>query len=235
DEASIEEAVSLVASKVPEDCLWGLVNNAGICISAPLECVSSDVLRQQLEVNLVGQLAVCRAFLPLLRAGGEARIVNITSGLGTVAIPYLGAYSAAQFAKEAMSDALRRELRPLGVTVSVVAPGAIWTPIWGKIAKQGKEIIDAAPKAVSELYRDTYQRFLAANEEEARKSKTTPEHVADAVCEAMLSGHPKPRYRVGADVRRGSLLARILPDEALDAMLSSIVAPVPGAKEDTHV
>ena len=109
DEESIDRAAAQVAEKVGDTGLWGLVNNAGICISAPLECVSSDLLRRQLEVNLIGQLAVTRAILPLLRRGGAARLVNVTSGLGSVAIPYLGAYSAAQFAKEGVSDALRRE------------------------------------------------------------------------------------------------------------------------------
>lgn len=102
DEESIGRAAAQVAEKVGDTGLWGLVNNAGICISAPLECVSSDLLRRQLEVNLIGQLAVTRAILPLLRRGGAARLVNVTSGLGSVAIPYLGAYSAAQFAKEAL-------------------------------------------------------------------------------------------------------------------------------------
>ncbi len=132
DEESIGRAAAQVAEKVGDTGLWGLVNNAGICISAPLECVSSDLLRRQLEVNLIGQLAVTRAILPLLRRGGAARLVNVTSGLGSVAIPYLGAYSAAQFAKEGVSDALRRELAPMGIQVSVVSPGAIWTPIWAR-------------------------------------------------------------------------------------------------------
>ncbi|KEA39551.1 short-chain dehydrogenase, partial [Pseudomonas aeruginosa] len=137
DEESIGRAAAQVAEKVGDTGLWGLVNNAGICISAPLECVSSDLLRRQLEVNLIGQLAVTRAILPLLRRGGAARLVNVTSGLGSVAIPYLGAYSAAQFAKEGVSDALRRELAPWA-SRSRWSARAIWTPIWGKIASEGE-------------------------------------------------------------------------------------------------
>ena len=86
-------------------------------ISSPLECVPMEVMRTQLETNVVGVLAVSQRFLPLLRASG-GRIVNVSSGIGNVAPPYLGAYAAAQFAKEGMSDSLRRELRPLGVSVS---------------------------------------------------------------------------------------------------------------------
>jgi NAD(P)-dependent dehydrogenase (short-subunit alcohol dehydrogenase family) len=235
DERSIASAADRVSEIVGERGLWGLINNAGICISAPLECVSSDLLRKQLEVNLIGQLAVTRAFLPLLRKSRHARLVNVTSGLGTVAVPYLGAYSAAQFAKEAMSDALRRELAPMDIAVSVVSPGAIWTPIWAKIAAEGERVMATAPAAVSDLYRETYLRFLNANEQSARNSKTTPAHVAAAVYSALTADKPKTRYRVGADVRRGSLLARLLPDAVIDKMFRQIVTPVIAEKESHHV
>lgn len=229
DEDSIGAAAAEVADQTGESGLWALVNNAGICISAPLECVSSDQLRRQLETNVVGQLATTRAFLPLLRAA-RGRVVNVTSGLGIVAIPYLGAYSAAQFAKEAMSDALRRELRPLGVTVSVVRPGSIMTPIWAKISRDGLAILGSAPDHVAQLYRKPFVAFLAANEHGARVSKTRPSDVARAVELAVTARKPKTRYRVGSDVVRGSLLARVLPDTVLDSMFSKIVAtgPDPG-------
>jgi len=233
DQASIDLAAQ-VADRTGDAGLWGLVNNAGICVSAPLECVGSDLLRRQLETNVVGQLAVTRAFLPMLRRA-RGRLVNVTSGLGTVAIPYLGAYSAAQFAKEGMSDALRRELAPQGVTVAVVSPGAVMTPIWDKIAADGRAALAAAPAAVSGLYRGTFLNFLHFNEEGARTSGTTPGHVADAVRQALLAVRPKTRYRVGGDVRRGSLLARLLPDTAVDAMFRKIVTPVPAAEEEQHV
>ncbi|WP_231648172.1 SDR family oxidoreductase [Saccharothrix sp. NRRL B-16348] len=233
DEASIAAAAGEVAGKVGEDGLWGLVNNAGICISAPLEVVPTDVLRRQLEVNVVGQLAVTQAFLPLLRAS-RGRLVNVTSGLGTVAIPYLGPYSAAQFAKEGMSDALRRELAPMGVSVSVVCPGSIWTPIWAKIAQDGQDALAAAPTAVADLYRATFLRFLHFNEQTAKDSKTQPVEVATAILAALTSVKPKTRYRVGADVRRGTFLARVLPDSAIDSMFSKIVTPLPTDQEEAH-
>lgn len=235
DEHSITLAAAQVSTTVGEQGLWGLVNNAGICISAPLECVSSDLLRHQLEVNLIGQLAVTRAMLPLLRRSRVARLVNVTSGLGTVAIPYLGAYSAAQFAKEGLSDALRRELAPMGIVVSVVSPGAIWTPIWNKIAAEGEKAISLTPSDVSDLYRDTYLNFLQANEQGARNSRTTPADVAFAIYSALTSVKPKTRYLVGADIRRGALLARWLPDSVLDRMFKPIVTPVSVGKEKQHV
>lgn len=223
DEDTIRDAVADVAERTGDAGLWGLVNNAGICVSAPLECVSSADLRRQLETNVIGQLAVIRDFLPLLRAG-RGRVVNVTSGLGVVAIPYLGAYSVAQFAKEAMSDALRRELRPLGVTVSVVRPGSIMTPIWDKISRDGKAILDAAPESVARLYRKPFLGFLAGNEQGARASKTRPSDVARAVQHAIASTKPRTRYIVGADVRRGTVLTRLLPVRMIDRMFAGIVA-----------
>ena len=124
DTASIAQAGQLVEHGCSDTGLWAVVNNAGISISSPLECVPMDVLRTQLETNVVGVLAVSQRFLPLLRACG-GRIVNVSSGIGNVAPPYLGAYAAAQFAKEGMSDSFRRELRPLGVSVSVIQPGVV--------------------------------------------------------------------------------------------------------------
>ncbi|MFJ6671621.1 SDR family NAD(P)-dependent oxidoreductase [Actinosynnema sp. NPDC091369] len=234
DEASIAAAAEEVAAKVGGRGLWGLVNNAGICVSAPLEVVPTDVLRRQLEVNVVGQLAVTQAFLPQLRTA-RGRLVNVTSGLGTVAIPYLGPYSAAQFAKEGMSDALRRELAPMGVSVSVVSPGAIWTPIWGKIAQEGHDALSAAPARVADLYRATFLRFLQFNEQAAKDSKTRPAEVAAAIDSALTSAKPKTRYRIGTDVRRGSFLARVLPDTAVDSMFRKIVTPLPADQEAHRV
>lgn len=235
DEDTINSAAASVSTLIGPAGLWGLINNAGICVSAPLECVSSDLLRKQLEVNLIGQLAVTRAFLPLLRRSNSARLVNITSGLGSVAIPYLGAYSAAQFAKEGLSDALRRELAPMGIAVSVVSPGAIWTPIWDKISVEGERALASVPEAVATLYRETYLRFLKGNEEGARNSLTQPADVAAAVFAALTVSKPKTRYRVGADVRRGTLLARLLPDAMIDKMFRPIVTPAPADKEVQRV
>lgn len=204
--------------------LWGLVNNAGICVSAPLEAVSSERMRDQLETNVVGQLAMVRAHLPLLRRQ-RGRVVNVTSGLGKVAIPYLGAYAAAQFAKEAMSDALRREVAPSGVRVSVVQPGAISTPIWRKVSNVGSRALRDAPPEVAALYRITFERFLEANAQQAANSGTTPEQFARAVARALTEEDPRTRYRVGSDSHLVNVLARALPDRLLDRYFAGIVTP----------
>jgi NAD(P)-dependent dehydrogenase (short-subunit alcohol dehydrogenase family) len=227
DAASIAAAEETVRAAVGERGLWGLVNNAGICVTAPLECLPLDDLRQQLETSVVGQIATTQAFLPLLRDAG-GRVVNVTSGLGNVAIPYLGAYAAAMWAKEAFSDALRREVAPSGVAVSVVQPGAIPTPIWDKVSGTGTRIIDAAPKPLQDRYRATFVRFMETNENGARTSKTTPDDFARTVQRALTAGRPRSRYTVGRDARMGRLLTRLLPDAAIDRVFRSLVTPPGG-------
>ncbi len=227
DQASIAAAEDVVRDQVGDQGLYGLVNNAGICVSAPLEILPLDDLRQQLETSVVGQVATTQAFLPLLRDAG-GRVVNITSGLGNVAIPYLGAYAAAMWAKEAFSDALRRELAPSGVQVSVVQPGAILTPIWDKVSGTGTRVLDAAPEPLQELYRATFVRFMARNEESARTSKTTPADFTQVVLRALVARRPRSRYTVGRDAGMGRLLTRLLPDSALDRAFRPIVTPPGG-------
>ncbi|CAM5516924.1 MULTISPECIES: SDR family oxidoreductase [Streptomyces] len=223
NEESVTGAAARVADATGDRGLWGLVNNAGVCVSAPLECVTPERLRWQLETNVVGQLTVTRAFLPALRRAG-GRIVNVTSGLGSVALPYLGAYASAQFAKEALSDVLRRELHPSGVHVSVVQPGAIMTPIWGKVGDVGRAALENVPERVADVYRVPFNRFLHQNEEQARRSRTRPEDFARTVTKALMTARPRTRYRVGADARNASVLARVLPDVVLDRYLRAIAS-----------
>jgi NAD(P)-dependent dehydrogenase (short-subunit alcohol dehydrogenase family) len=221
----VTDATSIARSRerVEHECcdtgLWAVVNNAGVSISAPLECVPIDVMRLQLETNVVGALAVTQRFLPLLRASG-GRIVNVSSGVGNIAPAYLGAYAASQFAKEGLSDALRRELRPLGVSVSVIQPGAVYTPIWAKIRESADEILDAAPSEVVEAYRARFTAFLKVNEVRAQASKTTATDYAHAVAAALAAKRPKLRYRVGLDSWSSVVARRVLPDRMMDALIA---------------
>lgn len=219
DATSIARAGERVEQECKDTGLWAIVNNAGLCISAPLECVPVDVMRSQLESNVVGTLAVSQQFLPMLRASG-GRIVNVSSGIGNIALGYLGAYAAAAFAKEGLSDALRRELRPLGVTVSVIQPGAVYTPIWGKIRESADEVLAAAPADVVEIYRARFIAFLKLNEARARASRTTPADYADAVAAALAAKRPKTRYRVGVYSWGSALARRAVPDRVMDALIA---------------
>ncbi|MEU7261465.1 SDR family oxidoreductase [Streptomyces rimosus] len=221
DEKSILAAAAEVARSVDEQGVWAVVNNAGSCVAAPLECVPPEGLRRQLDINVVGSLAVTQAFLPQLRRT-RGRVVNISSGVGSVAIPYLGAYATGQFAKEAMSDALRRELRPFGISVSVVRPGAIATPIWDKVRETGEDILNQAPDAIADLYRAPFEQFLQMNEQRAQSSGTQPQDVARTVFRALTTSRPRTRYSVGPDARTAGVLSRLLPDAALDRGLGTV-------------
>ncbi|MGV9314527.1 SDR family NAD(P)-dependent oxidoreductase [Streptomyces sp. NPDC003691] len=223
DDASVRDCAELAEREYGG--LRGLVNNAGICVPGPLECVDNEQFRRQLDVNVVGHLGMIRAHLPLLRRE-RGRIVNVTSGLGKAAVPFLGAYSTAQFAKEALSDALRRELTPGGVGVSIVAPGAILTPIWNKVGAAGDQVLDQVPPAVADLYRTAFSGFMAGNGQGAMASRTTPEDFARTVVRALTDARPRARYWVGADARRMGRLARLLPDSLLDRHFSGITAAI---------
>ena len=217
DEKSVQGAVHEVTELTGEAGLWGLVNNAGIAVTAPLECVPMKLLHRQLDINVIGQLQVTQGFLPLLRAGA-GRIVNISSGLGNVALPFLGAYAASQFAKEALSDTLRRELAPQRIPVVVIQPGAVLTPLWEKMADEGNRALDSAPEPVQELYRHPFEQFMKDNETSARTSRTTPDDVARVVFRALVAKRPKTRYTVGRDATGSRVLARLMPDRALDGI-----------------
>ena len=131
DSAQIAAAAETVGRAVGDAGLAGLVNNAGIVVAGPLEILPLDQLRLQLEVNVVGQIAVTQAFLPLLRKA-RGRIVNMSSLNGRIASPYLAPYAASKHALEAVNNAIRLELRAWGIRVSVIEPGATTTPIWDK-------------------------------------------------------------------------------------------------------
>lgn len=216
-------SIARLGERVERDCsdtgLWAVVNNAGVSISAPLECIPIEAIRTELETNVVGAIAVSQRFLPLLRES-RGRIVNVGSGVGSVAPPYLAVYAASQFAKEGLSDALRRELRPLGVSVSVIQPGAVYTPIWGKMRQSADEILAAAPADVVETYRARFTAFMNMNAVRAQASKTTPADYADTVAAALSAKRPKARYRVGLDSWTSALARRVLPDRVMDAVLA---------------
>ena len=200
--------------------LDALVNNAGIAISMPLEFIPLDELRRQLEVNVIGQVAVTQAFLPQLRRA-RGRIVFVGSIAGRSALPFLGAYAASKFAIEALADALRVELGPWGMHVSVVEPGSIATPIWRKGAQIADEILSRAPPAVDELYGRRIDAFRKLAAERGARG-IPPDDVARVVERALTADRPRARYVVGRDawLRAGF---ELLPTRARDRLLERVV------------
>lgn len=202
--ASIDAAAATVASET-SGRLSGLVNNAGIAVAAPLEFLPLDLLREQLEVNVIGQLAVTQAMLPMLRAD-RGRIVNMGSVSGRVSMPFLGPYAMSKFALEAISDALRVELRAWGIHVAVIEPGVIETPIWKRSLAAADTMLARLPKAAHDLYGPTMDTMRSL----VIKLRGSPvDTVVKAVLHALTARRPKARYLVGRDARARVLLDRL--------------------------
>ncbi|MCP4749824.1 MAG: SDR family oxidoreductase [Proteobacteria bacterium] len=204
DGASIASAVDTVAG-LTENRLFGLVNNAGIAAGGPLECLDITEVRRLLEVNVVGVFAVTRAFAPLLRRR-RGRIVNMGSNSGILSTPASSSYCASKFALEAITDALRIELKPFGVLVSIIEPGAIDTPIWGKglaVSEKGLDKVDP------EVY-EPYAPLIDFMREKVKDTKGIPvDKVAKAVAHALDSKKPKYRYFVGKNTGLYAVIARL--------------------------
>jgi NAD(P)-dependent dehydrogenase (short-subunit alcohol dehydrogenase family) len=200
------------------EALAGLVNNAGIAVTGPLELVSVESWRRQFETNVIGLVAVTQAFLPLLLQG-KGRIVNIGSIAGRVAFPGSGAYDASKHAIEAITDALRIELHASGLSVSLIEPGAIATPLWQKTVADVEAIRQrTAPEALARYAAllATIQRVAASSERKA----VSADKVAKAVQHAMTARSPKTRYLVGPETRFW-LLLNLLPDRWRDRLILS--------------
>ncbi len=218
DSTSINSAMQFLESVVGDDGLNGLVNNAGIAVAAPLEFVSIAELRRQLEVNVVGPVAITQAVIPLLRLA-RGRIVNIGSVSGRIAAPLLGPYSASKFALDSLSDALRMELRPWHIHVAYVQPSSILTPIWSKALADADRVSQLMPAHAETLYGPimAHMRNVAVQSQ----SNSLPAHtVGRAVAHALSAPKPKTRYPVGTTAFAVELL-RILPDRLRTRLIMS--------------
>jgi NAD(P)-dependent dehydrogenase (short-subunit alcohol dehydrogenase family) len=198
--------------------LAGLVNNAGISLIGPLELLTLDTWRRQYEVNVMGLVAVTQAFLPHLRRG-RGRIVNIGSVAGRSALPGTGAYDSSKFAVEAITDSLRMELRPFGIRVSIVEPGAVATEIWEKTLRATDDLTSSTTPELKDLYGHLISKIREETVQAAGKA-LPPEAVAKAVQHAITSRRPKTRYVIGADARLW-LLLNLLPDTWRDRLILS--------------
>ena len=217
DAAMVASAVKTVEDSVAERGLAGLVNNAGIVKVGPLELQPLDDFRQQLEVNLIGHLAVIQAFLPLIRRG-RGRIVNVGSIGGLLVLPLQGAYSASKFGLEALSDALRLELRQWKIPVSHVDPGVTDTPIFGKTLIE----LDRAGDALHERGHDEYDAQFAAIRNVVEKSPDSAapaDDLAKAIATALTASKPKTRYHAGHGSKEAFAASRTLTDHAKDRLV----------------
>jgi NAD(P)-dependent dehydrogenase (short-subunit alcohol dehydrogenase family) len=217
DSSQIAAAVETVRAAVGEHGLSGLVNNAGIAVGGPLEFVTPELLRRQLEVNVIGLHAVTSAFLPLIRSA-KGRIVHIGSISGRIASPFIGPYTASKHAVEGLTDALRLELAPEGLHVAVIEPGQVRTPIWQKGLAAFGNITKRIPPEGMARYGGKLRVFQWMLERAPRYA-VPAERVAEVVVHALFSAEPRTRYVVGRDARVRLWLHRLLPDRLMDAVV----------------
>lgn len=208
-------AIGHASTRVEE--LDGLVENAGIAVAAPLEFLPAEELRRQLDVNVIGQLRVLQALLPAVRRR-RGRVVLMGSIAGRSSLPFLGAYAMSKFALEALADALRVELQPWGIHVSIVEPATIATPIWTKPQPGMRDL----PPEAGELYGERAERFRALAAQRSSSSAVPPDEAAKAVEHALTARRPRTRYVVGPDARRRARLQR-LPDRLRDRILTRVL------------
>jgi NAD(P)-dependent dehydrogenase (short-subunit alcohol dehydrogenase family) len=209
--------VAGLAAELPER-LDAVVNNAGVVVAGPLEGLTADDLRRQLEVNVVGPLAVTNAVLPKLRAG-RGRIVLVSSLSGRVSTPMTGAYNASKFALEAMADAWRLELRPWGIAVSLIEPAMTDTDMW----RAAPELQDATEAAMSEEHRALYRRHLDGLRRtipRLQRMAKPVDGVAETIERALTASRPKARYVVGLDAKVQAAMAGVLPQRLQDTVLA---------------
>jgi NAD(P)-dependent dehydrogenase (short-subunit alcohol dehydrogenase family) len=198
--------------------LHGVVNNAGVALGGPLECVPPNRLRDVFETNVIGAVALTQACLPLLRAT-RGRVVFVGSIAGRISWPYSIPYNASKFALRAVADGWRVELASSGIAVSLVEPGNVRTPIWRKAHAAGAEVVAASGSDLQELYGPHMRRVLAGLAE-AERSGMPPEPVAHAILHALTSARPRTSYPVGA---RLALLLALLPPGLRDRILVALL------------
>lgn len=218
DEAGVQTAAQQVHEQFNGETLFGLVNNAGVAVPSPLMHQPIEDFRKQMEINLIGQLIVTQAFLPLLGTdrslkGNPGRIINMSSVSGKGGYPFLGAYAASKFALEGFSESLRRELMLYGIDVIIVGPGSVATPIWDKA-----EDLDISIYSGTE-YAEAIRRIYKYMIEDGRNGYP-PEKVGEVVLHALTTPKPRVRYAVvpGNPIRQ--FIQRLLPRRVIDRIIA---------------
>jgi len=220
----IKEIYEEVKRAIPSDKgLWGLVNNAGVLHLLPLEWTPLDVFKHTADVNLWGMIDVTKTFLPLVKKA-RGRIVNFSSAAGRLSCIFYGAYSISKYGVEAFSDALRREMYPWGIKVSIMEPGGFQTGIteprtMEKQMRQGwVELSDGMKKEYGKEYLEKWISFITSSSCSPHTCK-----VVDAVVEALTSQTPRDRYLVGLDARFFLVWLARLPTAVTDFILMRVI------------
>jgi NAD(P)-dependent dehydrogenase (short-subunit alcohol dehydrogenase family) len=215
--ASVDGARGEVEALAGSNGLDVLINNAGYTVAGPLESVSDADLKAQFETNVFGPMRMIRAFLPGMRERKRGRIINISSVVGRVALPFFGPYNASKHAIEAFSDALRNEIKAFGLEVVIIAPGSISTGL-NETERKSMEAYAGAGLP----YAPQIKKLLSFHKD-LRPNATKPDVVAKAIVRAVEARRPRARYVVPFLPNRALIaVAEFLPTEASDAVIQNI-------------
>lgn len=210
-------ACATEALRLTDGRLDALYNNAAYGMVGAVEDTTPADLRSHFEVNVVAAHDLTRRIVPAMRAQGHGRIVMCSSVLGFVSGPYRGAYAASKFALEALSDALRVELAPAGIHVSLLEPGPIESEFLASTLARFRSAIDIEGSPHAEFYRRRLARMEAG---ERSRFKQGPEAVVAKLVHALEAPRPKARYRIGLATNAAAVLVRVLPARLLDRIVS---------------
>ena len=213
DDDSVRRAVDFVRKQ--EGRIDVVVNNAGVGLAGAVEDTSVAEARALFETNFFGVLRVCRAVLPTLRAQGSGLIVNVSSLAGFVTVPFQGFYSASKNALESMSDALRMELRPFGMRVTLLEPGDFKTGFT-------ENRVYTAGSGEGSVYRESCRRAVAVMEHDEQNG-ADPRQLAELLAKIIADPSPRHRYPVGALSQRLAVAARrVLPSALLEKAVRAV-------------
>lgn len=223
DRGSIDAAVGEIDRRTDGHGVDVLVNNAGFGLMAPLELVSEQDVRAQLETNVIGLLRMTQALLPAMRKRRAGTIVNVGSIVGKMSIPLQGVYCATKHAVEALSDALRIELRAFGIHVALVEPGTIRTEFGGTIASTlaGYEAIDSP-------YRPALARYQRMLDDFYRRAPG-PACIARVIARIVAARRPRARYVAPFSNKLLLWLVRAMPTRLLDWIMRRMLGLTPAS------
>ncbi|NEW05068.1 SDR family oxidoreductase [Paenibacillus sp. SYP-B3998] len=210
---TIEQAVADIMSRYGR--MDVLINNAGFAVGGYVEDVPMDAWRLQIETNVFGVIAASKAVLPHMRLQGSGCIVNVSSVSGLSAFPGYAPYSASKFAVEGFSESLRLEMKPFGVRVVLVEPGAYSTDIWGKG-------FNAIHTSETSPYWSKLSKMLQYSKQ-AANSAPDPQEVADKIALIVGTANPKLRYPLGRGVKLGLWARALLPWKWYEAVLQRLL------------
>lgn len=212
-EATVDQVLSLTDGK-----LGAVVNNAGFGMPGAIQDLTRDAMRQQFEVNVFGLQELTNRLIPIFRKQGCGRIVNISSVVGRISLPFMGIYSASKFALEAISDAQRVELSRDQISVSLVEPGPIRTRFSTNCAGQGEEKLDVTGSMFGAAYKQYFEKRRNGGMSQD-PFRLPPEAVAKKIFHALESPRPKIRYKVTIPAYLGDWAARFMPDGLIDRVM----------------